>query len=328
MKSTRLLCLSFFVLAALAWPCASTAQDTKTAVIWQDRGDVGALDLVSGPGGREREPGTDFRFIREFRGGTWPKFEVEDERGTKWIVKLGPEAKPEAAATRLLWAAGYFVDEDHYRPQIRIQGLKRLRRGQKLVSHGDVVTGARLEREWESKMLDTWSWYDNPFVGTREFNGLRVMMALLNNWDLKVANNGVFDPSGSRKEYEVTDLGATFGRTGNSLTRTIGRPKDYAKTRFVKTVAHGYVDFVLHSRPFFLSIFNFRGYRIRQRMERVGRHIPVADARWIGDRLAQLSTEQIRDCFRAAGFSPADVETNTRVVMQRIAVLEKLNPQP
>jgi hypothetical protein len=59
-------------------------------------------------------------------------------------------------------------------------------------------------------------------------------------------------------------------------------------------------------------------------MESVVKHIPIADARWIGDRLGQLSTEQIRDCFRASGFSPADVEAYTRVVMQRIAALKKL----
>ena len=55
--------------------------------------------------------------------------------------------KSETAAARLLWAAGYVVDEDYYRPQIRVQGLKRLARGQEFVSHGDTVTGARLERE-------------------------------------------------------------------------------------------------------------------------------------------------------------------------------------
>ena len=43
----------------------------------------------------------------------------------------------------------------------------------------------------DEKKSGTWSWHHNPFVGTREFNGLRVMMALLNNWDLKDENNAV-----------------------------------------------------------------------------------------------------------------------------------------
>ena len=62
-------------------------------------------------------------------------------------------------------------------------------------------------------------------------------------------------------------------------------------------------------------------------MESVVKHVPIADARWIGSRLGQLSTEQIGDCFRAGGFSPAEVETYTRVVTQRIAALKKLDPE-
>ena len=40
------------------------------------------------------------------------------------------------------------------------------------MTNGDTVTSARLERDVPSKGTTTWSWYDNPFVGTREFNGL------------------------------------------------------------------------------------------------------------------------------------------------------------
>ena len=73
-------------------------------------------------------------------------------------------------------------------------GLPRLARGQEFVTGEGIVTGARLERQGGGgEEAATWSWHDNPFVGTREFNGLRVMMALLNNWDLKDVNNRVFD---------------------------------------------------------------------------------------------------------------------------------------
>ncbi len=59
-------------------------------------------------------------------------------------------------------------------------------------------------------------------------------------------------------------------------------------------------------------------------MERVTQHIPIADARWLGNLLGRFSSDQIGDCFRAAGFSPAEVEGYTRVVMQRIDALKKL----
>jgi hypothetical protein len=318
------------VVAALLLAIPVFGQEAgPTAVIWHDRGDAAALDVISGPGGKDHEPGTDFRFIEESQSGTSAKFVVEDEHGTTWKVKLGQEAKSETAATRLLWAAGYVVDEDYYRPYIQVLGLKRLARGQEFVSHGDTVTGVRLERAGGSEESNTWSWYDNPFIGTREFNGLRVMMALINNWDLKAINNGTSDTAGGGGQYGITDLGATFGRTGNSLNRSKGVMRDYAETPFIEKVTPTYVDFVMHSRPFFPAFFALPNYRLRTRMESVVKHIPIADARWMGERLGQLSSEQISDCFRAGGFSPAEVEGYSRVVMKRIAALKSLaEPEP
>src|SRR5688572_2869996 len=121
---------------------------TTTPAIWRDNGDAAAMDLVGGSGGKDREPGINFKFISESQDGSSPKFDVEDENGIKWKVKLGAEAQSETAATRLLWAAGYFVDETYYRSQIRVQGLPRLARGKEIVSNGDTVTGARLERHF------------------------------------------------------------------------------------------------------------------------------------------------------------------------------------
>jgi len=300
-------------------------QGNHARVIWHDRGELASLDLVGGPGGKDHEPGHELRFIGESPDGTSPKFEVEDEQGTKWKVKLGEEARSETAATRLLWAAGYVVDEDYYRPEITVRGLTALARGQEFVSLGGIVMGARLERERERGSSATWSWYDNPFIGTREFNGLRVMMALINNWDLKDVNNRVFDTAG-RDEYGITDLGATFGRTGNSITRSKGVPKDYVDTRFIDDVTPTHVDFVMQSRPFFPLVLHLPSYRSRTKMESIVKHVPIADARWIGGRLGQLSPEQIRDCFRAAGFSADEVEMYAQVLFERIAALTKLHP--
>ena len=77
------------------------------------------------------------------------------------------------------------------------------------------------------------------------------MMALINGWDLKQINNGSVDG-----QYGVSDLGASFGRTGNNFTRSKGVMKDYAETKFIEKVTPTYVDFVMHSRPFFLSVVN------------------------------------------------------------------------
>jgi hypothetical protein len=315
------------LLAICLSPPVLAQQAGRTGVIWHDRGDIAALDLAGGPGGKDRGPGHDLRFIAEAPDGTSPKFEVEDEHGITWKVKLGEEAKSETAATRLLWAAGYVVDEDYYRPEIRVLGLKQLARGQEFVSPGGIVTGARLERTGGGGTSATWSWYENPFVGTREFNGLRVMMAVINNWDLKDDNNRVFDTGDGEVQYGITDLGATFGRTGNTMTRSKGVAKDYAEARFIDEITPTYVDFVMQSRPLFPFVFNLPGYRSRTRMESIVKRIPIADARWIGDRLGRLSPEQIGDCFRAAGFSPDEVEMYAQGVMRRIAALKHLNPE-
>ena len=40
-------------------------------------------------------------------------------------------------------------------------------------------------------------------------------------------------------------------------------------------------------------------------MEKITRHIPRADAKWLGQRLSLLTDDQIRDGFRAAGYAPA-----------------------
>jgi hypothetical protein len=301
----------------LALPVFAQKSGSKP-VIWHDRGDASVLDLVAGSGGTDHEPGTNFKFIKESSAGTSPKFEVEDENGAKWKVKLGPEVKSETAATRLVWAAGYFVDDAYYRPTIHVQGLEKLARGQEFVS-GDSVTDVRIEPARKSDDSKDWSWYENPFIGTRELNGLKVMMALINSWDLKLINN-----ESVNGQYGVADLGASFGRTGNNFTRSKGVMEDYASTKFIQKVTPTYVDFVMHSRPFFLSVVNFPNYRTRTRMESVVKGIPIADARWIGKKLGQLSTEQVGDSFRAAGFSVSEVDGYTRVVMQRIAQLKKL----
>ena len=63
---------------------------------------------------------------------------------------------------------------------------------------------------------------------------------------------------------------------------------------------------MLHSRPFFLSaVSRVPNYRERTRMEKITRHIPRADAKWLGQRLSMLTDDQIRDGFRAAGYDAA-----------------------
>jgi len=80
------------VLIALFFPLSTYAQQLEARdVLWQDRGNISELDLIAGPGGSDHQPGTQFKFLKETLTGTSPKFEVQDENGVKWKVKLGPE---------------------------------------------------------------------------------------------------------------------------------------------------------------------------------------------------------------------------------------------
>ena len=203
------------------------------AVIWRDPGDISTMNLMYGAGGSEHapDPNGTYTFDKEIMHGTSPKFDVKDAQGVKWRVKLGQEVQAETAATRLLWAAGYFVDEDYYLPQIKVEGLPKLHRGREFVTDDGIVRHVRLERkEKEIKKIGNWDWFKNPFVGTKELNGLRVMMSLLNNWDLKDINNSIYAVGGERR-YLVSDVGATFGKTGNSLGRSKSDLKEYEDSK-------------------------------------------------------------------------------------------------
>ena len=59
-------------------------------------------------------------------------------------------------------------------------------------------------------------------------------------------------------------------------------------------------------------------------MEQITKHIPRADALWLGRRLAMLSEDQIRDGFRAAGYAPGQIEVYTQAIRKRIAGLNAL----
>jgi len=304
-KALQAICLliifSFCVPAGAQQAAESNVPQAKSAgglpvVLWRDPADIASRNLLYGPGGKEHAPTGKFKFVAEGKEGATPKFDVVDEQGVTWRVKVGPEARAETAASRLLWAAGYFADEDYYVPELRVEGMQKLSRGQEFVSKDGVVRGAGLERHVAGrKKIGPWSWSDNPFVGTKELSGLKVMMSLMSNWDTAERNNAIYDEGGER-HYLVSDVGATFGKIGGVFSRSKDNLKDYSQSDFVRKAAPEYVD------------FSFK-------------HIPRADAKWLGALLSRLSADQIRDCFRAAGYSPEEIEGYTKAVQDRIRAL-------
>src|ERR1019366_4422227 len=100
--------------------------------------------------------------------GTSPKFDVRDEEGVRWKVKMGSEARPETVASRLVWAAGYFTNEDYFLADLRVGEMPaHLKRGRKLVASDGSMHAARLKRHLEDqKKIENWSWRNDPLTGT------------------------------------------------------------------------------------------------------------------------------------------------------------------
>jgi hypothetical protein len=307
-------------------PRAKDIKNNAAAVLWREPVDITSRNLFYGPGGKAHAPRGPFKFQEEDMAGTSPKFDVIDEDGVKWRVKMGNEARPETVASRLVWAVGYFANEDYFMPVLHVEQMARLRRGRNLVSKDNTVHDVRLKRHGsDQKKIGSWSWSQNPFTGTREWYGLRVLMAVMNNWDLKDINNAVYQTRDEPIEdrYIVSDLGATFGPTGLNGSLK-GKPAAYRKSKWIKSISPEYVDFNVPSSP--AMNYYIELYELPQRLGLlwIGHHIPRKDARWMGDLLAHLSPEQIRDAFRAGGYSADEVEQLSTVVERRIGELEKL----
>jgi hypothetical protein len=315
------------VTAAVLCSSVALAQKSSTAVVWADPGDINSKDLTNGSGGSNGDPKLPVRFLEEDQGGHNSKLEVEDAASKKWKAKLGIEARPETVASRLMWAVGYFTNDNYLIKNLEVDGLPaKLKRGQGHVTSPNHLDEARLQRSIEGKKKGNWSWKNNPLKSTREFNGLRVMMALLGNWDLKDENNAIYVDKDGTERYVVTDLGTAFGPSGDRWTEAQSKNnlKAYQSTKFITHKTDKHVSFSLPRFPPFLYIFDLPHFWHQASMRPVGNNIPREDAKWIGSLLAQLSTKQIEDAFRAGGYSPDEASAFTKVVESRIAELKQL----
>jgi hypothetical protein len=273
-----------------------------TPVLWQAPHDISSRNLYLGPGGEQMKP--DLRrvkFIKEETGGYSKKFRIRDASGREWVAKVGKEAQSETAAVRLVWAVGYETEINYLVPRLTIPG------------HG-TFENVRLEaRPRSEKRLIEWKWDENPFVGEPQLQGLKVMMLLLSNWDIKDSNNEIIQVRGTRKlRYIISDLGATFGKTGSlpvvwRFTRSRNKPEDYEQATFIEGLKGSKINF-----------------RYGGKKREIFDDITVTQGRWIGDLLAQLSRAQIADAFRAANYDGQEVEILTDAVLDRIDQLVKL----
>jgi hypothetical protein len=293
------------------------------AVIWRDPGAVEHLDLAAGPGGPDGAPVAPFTFLEEHFGGSRPCVSVRDARGRRWRIKWGDEVQVEALATRLAWAAGYFVETTYYVPSGRVDGARELKRANTCLGASGEFAAARFELQEENVITHfeehSWAWNDNPFVGTRELNGLKIVMMWLSNWDAKDlrdvargSNTAIFEHCmrvGRREaRYLITDWGGALGRWGNVVNRGRWDAEGFAEQtpQFVSGLKGEFV------------VWGYSG----QRTADIAEGIRIRDVQWLVGYLGRLQPAQIAAAVRASGGSPEEEERFTGALLERVNQLQ------
>ncbi len=318
-------------LMALGFISSVTAQKQKGPVqagkplIWTDPGAVERLDFAHGVGGRARAPKPPFTFIEESLSGSNPKVRVTDANGAEWTAKFGTEVNAETFATRVAWAAGYYVEPAYFVPNGKIEKVGKLDRARKNIQPDGSFTDARFERRREKgvKKLEeeqSWSWMQNPFIGTKELNGLKVIMMLVSNWDNKDvrdvkrgSNTAIFQTpteGGLEDRYLITDWGGSMGKWGGFISREKwdcngfrSQTKDFFKGARGEQVEFGYSG--QHSTTF-------------------KEGIRASDVKWVMQYIGRITDDQIRSGLKASGATADEVECFTQSLRDRINQLKRV----
>ena len=303
-----------FALCALAGVCA-TAQ-----TLWTEPPQSTASDWTWGPGGQEIAPRPPFWFVKERFGGSNPKVEVRDAAGRHWVVKFGSEAHTDAFAARLVSALGYAAEPTFYVERGSIEDIRGLKRAKRFVSKDGSFHGGRFKLRVKGSADDdgneTWSWNENPFVGSRELSGLKILVMLTSNWDTKDARDGKGNSntgilhSDSKAQYAVTDWGATLGTYGGFFKRNRWDWGGYRiqTASFVKMSKDGALEW---------------GYKGKHNQD-ITAGVGVADVIWLDRYLSRITDEDLNAGFAASGASQPVAREYTRLMRERILQLQRV----
>ncbi len=288
------------------------------SVIWHDPGSVEQLDFRYGIGGAELEPKPPFSFVKEDMSGSNPKISVRDANGRTWVIKFGAEASPDTFATRIVWAVGYWVEPNYFVMDGVISGVHHLTRARREVDEQGHFHNGRFQlRSAKPEYLANinWNWDNNPFVGTKELNGLKIMMMLVSNWDDKDfrdavsrgANTAIYR-DGERYIYFIDDWGASMGRWGKILTRSKWNCTEYDRQskELIKGVENGAIDW---------------GYA-GQHTHLMTDGIRVSDVKWLMQYLGRVTDRQLYTGLISSGASEEDAGFCAEGLRTRIQELE------
>lgn len=306
------------ILAATIFALAPLQASQAAPMLWRDRGPIAALDTAWGAASPDRQPVPPFQFVEEDTSGSKPKIEVTDAKGVRWKVKFADpdptknEVQAEVAASRLMWALGYNVEEHYFVPSGSVAGARDLGRARGAIGDDGAFGMARFERRDASVQRTgrNWTFDQNPFAGTKELSGLMILTALINNWDNKLENTAVDITAGAdgvpEERYLLSDLGAAFGRMA-------GPPWTPYPTRW--NIEHYRQQPLVKGVDGATLLLNFEG-----QVPMTG--VPMEHAAWFAGLAGQLTRDQVRAVFTAAGASDAEADAFAARVLEKIAELQ------
>lgn len=309
---------------ALATPAHLNCADAKNgAVLWKQPANITIDDWTWGPGGQARAPKAPFEFVEEDFNGTNPKVKVRDAKGDRWIVKFGGEDHSDVFASRMLFAMGYVAQPSYYVASGVVSGLHDLRRAKPFFNKNGEFSYARFKLHEGKKVAKVegleWSWTDNPFVGTHELNGLKILLMLMSNWDAKDSRDGAGSntavyskpgPQGEQLYYAFDDWGATLGKWGGFFSRDKWNAAGFSRQtpRFTQGTDGQTIRW---------------GYRGKHGKD-VTSGIDTADVRWLLTNLSRVTDAELRAGLQASGATPSDTDAYARSIRDRIAQLQRL----
>jgi hypothetical protein len=286
--------------------------------LWHDPGAVETLDFRYGIGGPGLVPQPPFAFVEEDTSGTNSKVQVKDANGRSWAIKFGEEASPDTFCTRLAWSAGYYVEPTYFVADGVIGGVHGLQRARKAIDDSGRFRNARFQlRSKEPKFLRMvdWSWSDNPFLGTPELNGLKILMMLVSNWDDKDSrdsgsrgSNTAIYQEGNLLFYFIDDWGGAMGNWGKLLTRSKWDDDGFYRqsTDFLKVGKNGLQ-------------WGYSG----QHTELMIRDLKFTDVAWLLRYLGRVTDDQLRAGLLSSGASDQQAQRYLEALRIRIGELQQ-----
>ena len=292
---------------------------TQPAILWRAPSGIGIENWTCGSAGCDHAPAPPFQFENEDTEGTFPKITVTDANGRTWSVKFGVKVIPESFCSRFVAALGYVIEPSYYVASGKIDNTSRLVSTRSFVKSDGRFVRARFQLRDSSSLAflpkHAWSLTDNPFRGTHELAGLRVVLMMLSNWDTKdlrsgqeSSNTAVFRGPGGQLLYSFFDWGSTLGRWGNIMRRTRSDCSGFsADTPRLITGVHGNV-----------VVWGYSG----KHEDDVRNGITVDDLRWLFPYLSAITAEQIRAGLKASGATDRQIASWTESLESRIHQVE------